>query len=103
MTFTPTINPVYLEETGGGLSAAHADLFKNSLIVITVPPGTEADAMKLACDLAALLGAQTLFTDPLEIRWPDRRRTPAAGNDSSGSSPSGYQPAWLAGGTQAGW
>ncbi len=66
VSFTPTINPAWLEETDGGLNAAHADLFRNSQIVITVPPATEADALKLACDLAALLGAQTLFSDPLE-------------------------------------
>jgi prephenate dehydrogenase len=62
----PTLNPAYLEETSGEIEAAHADLFKNSLILITSPRGTNAEAIKLATDLTNLLGAVPLFTDPEE-------------------------------------
>jgi len=66
VTMTPTINPAYLQEQAVGLEAAHADLFKNSLMIITSPPGTDADALKLAADLTALLGAQPFFADAYE-------------------------------------
>ncbi len=66
MTMTPTLNPAYLDETKLGIDAAHADLFKNSLMVITSPPGTDADALKLATDLAMLLGSIPFFADAYE-------------------------------------
>jgi prephenate dehydrogenase len=66
VTMTPTLNPAYLEETAVGINAAHADLFKNSLMVITSLPGTDADALKLATDLAMLLGGTPYFADAYE-------------------------------------
>lgn len=66
VTMTPTLNPAYLEEQTSGPDAAHADLFKNSLMVITSPPGTDADALKLAADLTTLLGATPYFADVYE-------------------------------------
>ena len=62
----PAINPAYLHERAFGADAAHADLFKNGLIGIASPPGTPGEAIKLAADLAQLLGAQPLFIDPAE-------------------------------------
>ncbi|MCL4561896.1 MAG: prephenate dehydrogenase [Chloroflexi bacterium] len=62
----PTLNPAYIEETSIGIEAAHDDLFKNSLILITSPRGTDAEAIKLSTDLTNLLGAVPLFTDPEE-------------------------------------
>ena len=67
VTMTPTINPIYLIEPEVGISAAHADLFKNSLMVITNQPGVEADVLKLAADLAALVGSTPFFADPYEV------------------------------------
>jgi len=66
VTMTPTLNPAYLEETVVGINAAHADLFKNSLMVITSLPGTDADALKLATDLSMLLGGTPYFADAYE-------------------------------------
>ncbi len=66
VTMTPTFNPAYLEETAVGADAAHADLFKNSVMVITSAPGVDADALKLAADLTALLGATPFFADVYE-------------------------------------
>lgn len=66
VTMTPTLNPLYLQEQAAGVEAAHADLFKNSLMVITSPSGTDADALKLAADLTTLLGAQPFFADAYE-------------------------------------
>jgi prephenate dehydrogenase len=64
---TPVINPAYLHSTESGLKAARADLFKKGLIAIVAPPGTNSEAIKLAADLAQLLGATPLFTDQAEI------------------------------------
>lgn len=66
LTFCPSLNPQYLEEAALGIDAAHPDLFQRSLIAITSPPGTDPDAVKLASDLALLLGAQPFFVDPHE-------------------------------------
>jgi len=64
---TPVINPLYLDEPASGLEAAHADLFHGGLIAIVAPPRTHSDAIRLAADLARLVGASPFFVDPLEI------------------------------------
>jgi prephenate dehydrogenase len=66
VAMTPTLNPAYLDETKTGIDAAHADLFRNSLMVITSPSGANADALKLAADLATLLGSLPFFADAYE-------------------------------------
>lgn len=66
VAMTPTLNPAYLTEPKAGLDAAHADLFQNSLMVITSPTGANADALKLASDLATLLGSTPYFADAYE-------------------------------------
>lgn len=66
VTMTPTLNPAYLQDQVTGIEAARADLFKNSLMNITSLPGTDADALKLAADLTALLGATPFFSDAYE-------------------------------------
>ena len=43
-----------------------ADLFRGSVCMITSPPGTSASAIQLVVDLAGLLGASPLFSDPVE-------------------------------------
>jgi prephenate dehydrogenase len=64
---TPVINPAYLEITGSGVEAAHADLFKHGLMAILSPQGVPSEAIKLATDFSHLLGAEHLFIDPLEL------------------------------------
>jgi prephenate dehydrogenase len=64
---TPVINPTYLHAADRGLEAARPDLFNQGLLAIASPPGTASEAIKLAADLARLLGAAPLFVDPLEI------------------------------------
>ena len=66
ISITPTLNPAYLPDKAAGVEAARADLFKNGLMVITTPPGTHADAIKLATDLTTLLGASPYYADSLE-------------------------------------
>jgi prephenate dehydrogenase len=64
---TPVINPAYLHALDRGLDAARPDLFNHGLLAIASPAGTASEAIKLAADLARLLGAAPLFVDPLEI------------------------------------
>jgi prephenate dehydrogenase len=67
ISITPTLNAAYLEDTTTtGPDSAHADLFKDALMVITTPPGTHPDALRLATDLTGLLGAKPYFADPIE-------------------------------------
>jgi prephenate dehydrogenase len=66
LSFTPIINAIYLEETKNGVGGAHVDLFKDSLVIISNPPGMEGNAIKLATDLASMLGCSPYFADPLE-------------------------------------
>jgi prephenate dehydrogenase len=65
-TISPTINPQYIEDFQTGIDAAHADLFKKGFFVITSPAGMPSDAIRLATELADLLGATPLYADPLE-------------------------------------
>jgi len=63
---TPTLNGAYLPDTTTGPESAHADLFQGAMMVITSPPGTHPDALRLATDLADMLGARPYFADPIE-------------------------------------
>jgi prephenate dehydrogenase len=63
----PVINPKYLHETTAGLEAAHADLFQDGLLAIVAPPGAASEAVKLAADLAKLVGATPMFFDGVEL------------------------------------
>ncbi len=66
ISFFPTLNPEYLHEPERDLAHAHADLFQNSLIMIGPNENTHPDAVKLAADLAKILGAEPFFCDPAE-------------------------------------
>lgn len=66
VSMTPTFNPAYLDETQVDIEAAHADLFKNSLMVIANTPTTHPDAVKLTADIAHLTGASLYFAEPDE-------------------------------------
>lgn len=67
VTMAPSINPKYLHETDLTIDNAHNDLFKNGLMVISSPPRMHADAIKLAADITALVGATPYFADPYEV------------------------------------
>ncbi|MEW6093043.1 MAG: prephenate dehydrogenase/arogenate dehydrogenase family protein [Chloroflexota bacterium] len=63
---TLAINPIYLQEAERGIRAAHPDLFTKGVIAISSPQGTVGEAVKLAADLSALLGAAPYFLDLAE-------------------------------------
>lgn len=62
----PAFNPVHLLETGGGFSAAHADLFAGATILVCPPSGTPESAVRLATDFVKLLGATPLISEAVE-------------------------------------
>ncbi len=64
---TPVINPVYLMDGDWGVDAAHADLFKNGLFAIVAPSSTSSEAIRMAAELAGLLGAEHMFADMAEM------------------------------------
>ncbi len=65
--FSPTLNPACFSQTAAGIDAARADLFQNSLVVLTSSPTCKAEAVRLAHNLALLLGATPLYADPFEL------------------------------------
>jgi prephenate dehydrogenase len=67
VSWTPAMNPSYIQETAVGIEAAHADLFQNSLIFITHAQGIDAEVVKLAADVATLVGGKPFFADPFEV------------------------------------
>jgi prephenate dehydrogenase len=67
LSFVPAVAPQYLQESTEGFDSAHADLFKNSTIAISSSTNAPSDAIQLATDLASLLGANALYSDPHEI------------------------------------
>jgi len=67
LTFTPAANARYLHEIDKGPSSAHADLFKDNIIMITSAPGVDSSAVSLVENLARLLGGTPIFSDPHEV------------------------------------
>ncbi len=66
VALTPSLNPLYLMDSGTGVESAHADLFKNSLMLLSTLPGIDESALTLATNLAQILGASAMFTEPVE-------------------------------------
>lgn len=66
VSFTPSLNPQVLTDPDESLDKASPQYFQKGLILITAPPDTHADALKLAGDFAALVGGKAYFVDPFE-------------------------------------
>lgn len=64
---TPVVGGRYLQNPQAGAGAAQADLFRQGMLAIVSPPGTPESALRLATDLATLVGADHMFIDPLEV------------------------------------
>ncbi len=64
--WTLALNPNALHDPGLGVDDARADLFENSMIGISDPPGTPESVLNLSSDLASLLGAKPIFLDAIE-------------------------------------
>jgi prephenate dehydrogenase len=64
---TPVINPAYLNVPDVSVDSAKADLFKDGAMAVCAPAGTAGDAIKLASDLACLMGSTPFFADLDEV------------------------------------
>jgi len=63
---SPAAGAEHLHGIDLGVGAARADFFKNGLFLVNAPTGTPGEAVNLATDLVALLGAHVMFTDSVE-------------------------------------
>lgn len=61
------INPAWLNETSNEFHSAHEDLFKNGTLFISSTADTAPSVVKLASDLASLIGSFSAFCDPEEL------------------------------------
>jgi prephenate dehydrogenase len=62
----PAASAGYLHGIDLGVHSARADLFNKGLFMVNAPHGTPGEAVKLATDLVALLGAQSMISDEIE-------------------------------------
>jgi prephenate dehydrogenase len=62
----PALNPAPLYSGETGFEAARADLFERGLWALAPAPGCPPEALRLAADLARLVGAFAYFMDPAE-------------------------------------
>ena len=67
VALTPSLNPAYIKEVSQKIDEAHADLFQNSLMLITTPSGTDESALELATNLTKILGASPIYADTSEV------------------------------------
>ncbi len=61
------VQSAYLQQAGGGLQAAHADLFQDAVFFLCPPSGTPAEVADLGMNLARLVGARPIFSDAMEV------------------------------------
>jgi prephenate dehydrogenase len=62
----PAVSNSLLAAPERGIDGARADLFRRTVMMIVAPPNTPAAVEQLAVNLAGLLGAKPMLTDPLE-------------------------------------
>jgi prephenate dehydrogenase len=62
----PAAGAGYLHGIDLGVQSARIDLFSKGLFMVNAPHGTPGEAVKLATDLVALLGAQAMISDSIE-------------------------------------
>ena len=62
----PAAGAAYLHGIDLGVQSARVDLFTKGLFMVNAPHGTPGEAVKLATDLVALLGAQSMISDEVE-------------------------------------
>lgn len=63
---TPILNPAYLDASADLAGEPHDDLFAKGALLICSGPNTAPEMIKVAADLAELLGTHAYFTDPFE-------------------------------------
>mgnify|MGYP000935015964 CR=1 FL=1 len=66
ISMIPAINGKYMQENSLETQSAHADLFKNSEMVIVTAPDTQQNAVNLVSELTEIMGAHAYFIDTFE-------------------------------------
>ena len=66
ITATPILNPAYMDESVDLAGEPHDDLFEKGALLICSGAKTAPEMIKVAADLAELLGTHAYFTDPFE-------------------------------------
>lgn len=61
------VNPDHIHTIAASIDDACADLFKDGLMVICIPPGTSQETVDLAGTMAKLLNMREMFADPVEV------------------------------------
>jgi prephenate dehydrogenase len=62
----PTLGASFLGSAQRGVAGADAGLFRRSVMMVVTPPGTPADVEQVGVNVARLLGAKPMLTDPTE-------------------------------------
>ncbi len=63
----PSISAKWLHEHGNEYHSAHEDLFKTGIFFIAPSPDTDPSVVKLAADLAQLVGSHSIYIEPAEL------------------------------------
>ena len=63
----PVINPIYLEGDANDSALPNADMFRDGLLALAIPPNTPENVVELTYAIANILGAKPFFIDAAEI------------------------------------
>jgi len=63
----PVINPIYLEGDATDSALPNADMFRDGLLALAIPPHTPENVIELTYAIANILGANPFFIDAAEI------------------------------------
>lgn len=63
----PVINPIYLEGDATDSALPNADMFRDGLLALAIPPNTPENVVELTYAIANILGASPFFIDAAEI------------------------------------
>jgi prephenate dehydrogenase len=63
----PVVNPEFLGDNESGTVLPSADMFRDGLLALVIPPNTPENVVELTYAIANILGANPLFIDPAEI------------------------------------
>ncbi|MBI9044351.1 MAG: prephenate dehydrogenase/arogenate dehydrogenase family protein [Anaerolineaceae bacterium] len=66
-SMVPSLNPEFMNLEEDTIEGAHPELFKNGVMAVTTPAGSDPGVLKLATNLTSYLGATPYYTDPVEF------------------------------------
>ncbi len=66
-SLTFTVNPEYIHTNVSSIEDARSDLFREGLMLVTIPVGTSQETVELTGTIARLLDTQIMFADAVEV------------------------------------